>query len=105
MQHCISADSSTPHWPRHSIWLLCAAITFVTGNKKKLEEVQRILSTSGEFPFGITSRKIDLPELQGGLLHCLSSWLVGISIAVPDFTHAMERCVSLIWLVLAPRTT
>eukprot|EP01043_Picozoa_sp_COSAG02_P052809 COSAG02_NODE_5746_length_4072_cov_5.959476_2_plen_209_part_00 len=43
-----------------------AAITFVTGNKKKLEEVQRILSTGDTaFPFGITSTKIDLPELQG----------------------------------------
>lgn len=42
-------------------------ITFVTGNKKKLEEVQRILSASnnGEFPFLICSRSIDLPELQG----------------------------------------
>ena len=40
-------------------------ITFVTGNKKKLEEVQRILSASGEFPFEITNQKIDLPELQG----------------------------------------
>jgi inosine triphosphate pyrophosphatase len=40
-------------------------ITFVTGNKKKLEEVQKILSASGEFPFEITNQKIDLPELQG----------------------------------------
>jgi len=48
-----------------------AAITFVTGNKKKLEEVQRILSTGGaEFPFGLTSKKIDLPELQGGPSQC-----------------------------------
>lgn len=40
-------------------------ITFVTGNKKKLEEVQRMLVTSGKIPFSITNRKIDLPELQG----------------------------------------
>ena len=40
-------------------------ITFVTGNKKKLEEVQRMLVTSGSIPFKITNRKIDLPELQG----------------------------------------
>ena len=41
------------------------AITFVTGNKKKLEEVQRILSTDGDLPFVIMNRKLDLPELQG----------------------------------------
>lgn len=43
-------------------------ITFVTGNKKKLEEVKRILSVSdGEnsLPFTISNQKIDLPELQG----------------------------------------
>jgi len=47
-------------------------LTFVTGNKKKLEEVQAILSTSGDgttgkskIAFGITNKKIDLPELQG----------------------------------------
>lgn len=38
-------------------------ITFVTGNKKKLEEVRRILGTHG--PFEITNHKVDLPELQG----------------------------------------
>jgi inosine triphosphate pyrophosphatase len=41
-------------------------LTFVTGNKKKLEEVQAILSTEEtELAFVITNRKIDLPELQG----------------------------------------
>jgi inosine triphosphate pyrophosphatase len=40
-------------------------ITFVTGNKKKLEEVKQILASGGELPFDITNRKIDLPELQG----------------------------------------
>jgi len=50
-------------------------ITFVTGNKKKLEEVQRLLVSSAstnrpggnsmELPFHITNAKIDLPELQG----------------------------------------
>jgi len=40
-------------------------LTFVTGNKKKLEEVQTILSAYADFPFGITSQSIDLPELQG----------------------------------------
>ena len=46
------------------------AITFVTGNAKKLEEVQRILGANGPpdrngIPFHITNQKIDLPELQG----------------------------------------
>ena len=43
-------------------------LTFVTGNKKKLEEVQRILSVDAgesELPFQLTNRKLDLPELQG----------------------------------------
>mmetsp|Transcript_32966 Transcript_32966/g.36748 ORF Transcript_32966/g.36748 Transcript_32966/m.36748 type:complete len:591 (+) Transcript_32966:37-1809(+) len=41
-------------------------ITFVTGNKKKLEEVKQILSNEeGLAPFEITNQKIDLPELQG----------------------------------------
>jgi hypothetical protein len=38
-------------------------ITFVTGNKKKLEEVIAILGSS--FPFRVQSCSIDLPELQG----------------------------------------
>ena len=42
------------------------ALTFVTGNKKKLEEVRYILnSNSKHLPFDITNQKIDLPELQG----------------------------------------
>ena len=51
-------------------------ITFVTGNKKKLEELQRLLgidkisnessaSTSSSIPYTIANKKIDLPELQG----------------------------------------
>jgi ribokinase/non-canonical purine NTP pyrophosphatase (RdgB/HAM1 family) len=41
-------------------------ITFVTGNRKKVEEIKRILLDGDtELPFEITSRKIDLPELQG----------------------------------------
>eukprot|EP00730_Choanoeca_flexa_P008869 TRINITY_DN12552_c0_g1_i1.p1 TRINITY_DN12552_c0_g1~~TRINITY_DN12552_c0_g1_i1.p1 ORF type:complete len:228 (+),score=44.46 TRINITY_DN12552_c0_g1_i1:696-1379(+) len=38
-------------------------ITFVTGNQKKLQEVKQILGPS--FPFEVTNRKVDLPELQG----------------------------------------
>lgn len=42
-------------------------VTFVTGNKKKLEEVKRILGGDGggDLPFSITNAKVDLPELQG----------------------------------------
>jgi len=42
-------------------------ITFVTGNKKKLEEAKQILSSGfeGNAPFELTNQKIDLPELQG----------------------------------------
>eukprot|EP01040_Poterioochromonas_malhamensis_P005353 gene5353-5740_t len=38
-------------------------ITFVTGNKKKLEEVIQIFGN--DLPFQLISQKIDLPELQG----------------------------------------
>jgi non-canonical purine NTP pyrophosphatase (RdgB/HAM1 family) len=40
-------------------------VTFVTGNKKKLEEVKQILSGGDELAFELFNRKIDLPELQG----------------------------------------
>lgn len=39
------------------------AITFVTGNAKKLEELKAILGDKTPIP--ITSAKVDLPELQG----------------------------------------
>ena len=52
-------DTIIPKTPKQTL-------TFVTGNKKKLEEVQRILSVDrAELPFDITNRKLDLPELQG----------------------------------------
>lgn len=41
------------------------AITFVTGNSKKLEEVVAILAAGGEIPFAVGNQKLDLPELQG----------------------------------------
>jgi ribokinase/non-canonical purine NTP pyrophosphatase (RdgB/HAM1 family) len=40
-------------------------LTFVTGNKNKLEEVKQILESGGELPFELSSRNIELPELQG----------------------------------------
>lgn len=39
------------------------SITFITGNKKKLEEVVAIIGDS--LPFNLVSQKLDLPELQG----------------------------------------
>ena len=47
-------------------------VTFVTGNQKKLEELERILKTgenmtNGEsLPFRLRSKKVELSELQGG---------------------------------------
>jgi len=42
-------------------------ITFVTGNKNKLLEVQRLISSDQgkSVPFDLTNAKLDLPELQG----------------------------------------
>ena len=41
-------------------------VTFVSGNKKKLEEVRAILNAAGSaFPFNVVNQKVDLPELQG----------------------------------------
>jgi inosine triphosphate pyrophosphatase len=40
-------------------------ITFVTGSKKKLEEVIAILGEGVTLPCDITNAKLDLPELQG----------------------------------------
>ena len=42
---------------------MATTITFVTGNAKKLEEVRAIVGGDGSF--ALTSKKIDLPELQG----------------------------------------
>jgi len=41
------------------------AVTFVTGNKKKLEEVKQILEAGDELPFELTNKKIDISEMQG----------------------------------------
>ena len=59
-------ENSSSQQPRKSI-------TFVTGNKNKLAEVQRLLSTTASscddqlstLPFDIINHKLDLPELQG----------------------------------------
>jgi len=48
-----------------SACIVPSKIFFVTGNKKKLEEVVAILSAGAELPFSVESVKVDLPELQG----------------------------------------
>ena len=40
------------------------AITFVTGNAKKLQEVKAIIGGASGFPREIVNKKIDLPEYQ-----------------------------------------
>ncbi|VEU43597.1 unnamed protein product [Pseudo-nitzschia multistriata] len=60
----LGGDHRPPKRPRASS--ARPVITFVTGNKKKLEEAKQILSTAGgSAPFELTNQKIDLPELQG----------------------------------------
>ena len=65
-------------------------ITFVTGNKKKLEEVEVILSNGVALPFRLQSAKLDLPELQGepeevSMEKCrLAAKLVGGPVIVED---------------------
>lgn len=50
-----------PH--RRSFAAMATELTFVTGNRKKLEEVTAILGD--KCPFPLRSAKLDLPELQG----------------------------------------
>lgn len=58
---CLRLDSESETLIRNK-----PSITFVTGNQKKLEEIKKILSTGkNDLPFAITSKNIDLPELQG----------------------------------------
>jgi len=69
----VTATSTISEPPRKKCKVILSnensIITFVTGNKKKLEEVVRILSKSNEssspLAFSISNQKIDLPELQG----------------------------------------
>jgi len=71
------------------------SLTFVTGNKKKLEEVQRILAVDGnELPFDITNRKLDLPELQGDPIEIAieKCKLAAKEIQGPVFTEDTSLC-------------
>ena len=53
--------------PRLNMSTMPTEITFVTGNKKKAEEVARILAPKdgGSAKFLIVNKKLELPELQG----------------------------------------
>lgn len=68
-------------------------ITFVTGNKKKLEEAQMLLSGT-EMPFALTNRKIDLPELQGDPLEIAKEKcrLAAKSVNGPVLTEDTSLC-------------
>jgi inosine triphosphate pyrophosphatase len=71
-----------------------ASLTFVTGNKKKLEEVQRILAVQGA-PFEVTNRKIDLPELQGddpAEIAIEKCKLAAVEVQGPVFTEDTSLC-------------
>ena len=63
-----SALASAPPTKKPRFDSVLPSITFVTGNKKKLEEVKRILYSHGGLPFSLTNHKLDLPELQGDTL-------------------------------------
>jgi inosine triphosphate pyrophosphatase len=69
-------------------------ITFVTGNKKKLEEVQQILASGDELPFEITNCKIDLPELQGDPLEIAAEKcrLAAKEVSGPVMTEDTSLC-------------
>jgi inosine triphosphate pyrophosphatase len=70
------------------------SITFVTGNKKKLEEVQQILGSGDELPFEITNCKIDLPELQGDPLEIAAEKcrLAAKEVSGPVMTEDTSLC-------------
>ncbi|PWN30820.1 Maf/Ham1 [Jaminaea rosea] len=40
-------------------------LVFVTGNANKLREVQQILQKTPDFPFTLTNKALDVPEVQG----------------------------------------
>eukprot|EP01038_Epipyxis_sp_PR26KG_P008375 gene8375-11331_t len=70
MQHIISRSMTNSDIISSAKVHICGSLkerkmdlTFVTGNKKKLDEVVAILGDS--LPFGLKSIDLDLPELQG----------------------------------------
>jgi len=69
-------------------------VTFVTGNKKKLEEVKQILASGDELPFEVVNKKIDLPELQGDAFEIAKEKckLASLEVKGPVFTEDTSLC-------------
>lgn len=69
-------------------------VTFVTGNKKKLEEVKQILASGDQLPFEIVNQKIDLPELQGDAFEIAKEKckLAALEVDGPVFTEDTSLC-------------
>ena len=60
------------------------AITFVTGNAKKLQEVKAIIGGASGFPREIVNKKIDLPEYQESVIDfCSRPWVCNNVSPVP----------------------
>jgi inosine triphosphate pyrophosphatase len=70
------------------------SITFVTGNKKKLEEIKQILSKGKDIPFEVINQKIDLPELQGDTIEIAKEKcrLASQSVNGPVFIEDTSLC-------------
>jgi inosine triphosphate pyrophosphatase len=70
------------------------SITFVTGNKKKLEEIKQILTKGAEIPYEITNQKLDLPELQGDPVEIAKEKcrLAAKTVNGPVFTEDTSLC-------------
>ena len=87
-------DAGRPAKKRKVDSAASTAITFVTGNKKKLEEVKRILSANGDLPFTIMNHKLDLPELQGDTISIAEEkcTLAAKEISGPVITEDTSLC-------------
>jgi inosine triphosphate pyrophosphatase len=69
-------------------------VTFVTGNKKKLEEVKQILDGGDEVSFEVINKKVDLPELQGDAFEIAKEKckLAAQEVNGPVFTEDTSLC-------------
>lgn len=69
-------------------------LTFVTGNKSKLAEVQQILGKDGGLPFEISNQKVDLPELQGDVIEIAKNKCrqAALTVKGPCFTEDTSLC-------------
>ena len=90
-------DGSPEGFDQHNVQttkLTKRVVTFVTGNKKKLEEVKQILASGDEFPFDIVNKKIDLPELQGDAFEIAKEKckLASHEVNGPVFTEDTSLC-------------